>query len=230
MTRTDVVVFDSNETLLDLSALDPLFHRVYGSSLARERWFQQLLALTLTVTVIDSYRSFDELSDAALDMIAVGYGTHDGARQISRSDRAAIHDALLQLPPHADVRPALARLKAAGFRLAVLTNATAKTARSQFEHAQLDDYFEAIVSADDVKQYKPSPGAYAHAATKLGTDVADLRVVAAHAWDVAGALSAGAGAAFVARPGKAVDPGTPAPAIVVNDLNGLADELIGSRG
>src|SRR4051812_42579449 len=153
MTRADVVVFDSNETLLDLGALDPLFERIYGSSIARERWFQQVLALTLTATVLDSYRSFDAVADAALDMIAAGYGTHDGARQITRADRAAVHDALLELPPHADVRPALDRLKAAGFRLAVLTNSTAKAAKSQFAHAQLDDYFEAILSSEEVKRF-----------------------------------------------------------------------------
>jgi 2-haloacid dehalogenase len=45
MTRTRVIVFDSNETLLDLSALDPHFARAFGDASARDVWFKQVLQL-----------------------------------------------------------------------------------------------------------------------------------------------------------------------------------------
>jgi 2-haloacid dehalogenase len=50
--------------------------------------------------------------------------------------------------------------------------------------------------------------------------------VAAHAWDVAGALRAGAAAAFVARPGMVLDPLAPAPDVVGADLGEVADRLL----
>ena len=64
-----VILFDMNETLLDMAALDPVFARIFdagdGTALRKE-WFAQLLELFLTATVIDEYRSFDRLTDDAL--------------------------------------------------------------------------------------------------------------------------------------------------------------------
>ena len=101
MDHVKVIVFDANETLLDLSALDPLFARAFGDPGTRALWFTQLLQLFLTATVIDAYQPFDVLGDAALDVVATQRG-----RALAAHDRAAIREALLALPPHPDVRPA----------------------------------------------------------------------------------------------------------------------------
>ena len=64
------------------------------------------------------------------------------------------------------------------------------------------------------------------AAQRLGVSIGDVRLVAAHAWDVAGALHAGCAAAFVARPGKVLDPLAPVPDIVGADLREVADRIL----
>jgi 2-haloacid dehalogenase len=64
------------------------------------------------------------------------------------------------------------------------------------------------------------------AAERLGVPIGGLRLVAAHAWDVAGALRAGAAAAFVARPGMVLDPLAPAPDVVGRDLVEVAERII----
>jgi 2-haloacid dehalogenase len=56
--------------------------------------------------------------------------------------------------------------------------------------------------------------------------VGDLRLVAAHAWDVVGALQAGYVAAFVARPGKVLFPLGPMPDIVASDCEAVAQRII----
>lgn len=233
MARVKVVVFDANETLLDLAGLDPAFRRVFGDArggAVRARWFRQLVELFLTATVIDAYRPFPELADAALDMAAQLDGTAAGGREIADAERAAVRAAMLALPPHPDAPPALARLREAGVRLAVLTNSTATSAAAQMPHAGLDRYFERIVSADDVRRYKPAREAYAHAARTLDVGLDELRLVAAHGWDVAGALAAGCRAAFVARAGKALDPGGPAPEVVAPDLMRVAEQILARDG
>jgi len=54
-----------------------------------------------------------------------------------------------------------------------------------------------------------------------------VRLVAAHAWDVAGATSAGCAAAFVARPGKVLDPLVePPPDVVGADLAEVAERIL----
>jgi len=126
--------------------------------------------------------------------------------ELGDGDRAAVAEQLRRLPPHPDVVGALGRLKEAGFRLAALTNSTEEVALAQLEHAGLLDRFDLVLSADMVRRLKPAPEPYRMAAERLGVAVGQVRLVAAHAWDVAGAAGAGCATAFVARPGKVLDP------------------------
>lgn len=219
-----VIVFDMNETLLDLSALDPTFARMFGEAAGaelRERWFSTVLMLFLTATITDEYRSFDKLTVDALAMLAAQQG-----RPVSAEDRAALKGAMATIPAHADVRPGLMRLKHAGFRLAVLSNSTAVSAETLLTNAHIRDLFEAVLSADAVRRFKPAREAYEYAAQTLGAGMGDVLLVAAHAWDVAGATAAGCLAGFVARSGKVLSPGVTAPQFESRELVTLADAII----
>jgi 2-haloacid dehalogenase len=217
-----VQVFDVNETLLDLAALDPHFQRVFGDARVRQLWFAQLIQSALVATVTGAYRPFGQIALAALQMTAGQAGV-----ELADADRDAIAAQLRQLPAHPEVSGALRRLQEAGFRLAALTNSTEEVARAQLEHAGLIDRFEQVLSADTVRRLKPAPEPYRHAAERLGLPVGQVRLVAAHAWDVAGAARAGCATAFVARPGKVLDPLVePPPEIVGADLAEVADRIL----
>jgi 2-haloacid dehalogenase len=120
----------------------------------------------------------------------------------------------------------LDRLRTAGLRLAALTNSAVKVARDQLTHAGLADYFEQILSADMVRRLKPAPEPYRMAAERMGVPISEVRLIAAHAWDVAGALRAGCAAAFIARPGMVLDPLVERPDIVGADLHEVADQIV----
>jgi 2-haloacid dehalogenase len=214
-------VFDVNETLLDLSALDPEFARVFGDAAARRQWFQQMLASAFVSIITDRYVDFGTLGRGALEMTAQRYG-----KRLSDEDRQTILGMMRKLPPHPEIRSALERLRASGFRLASLTNSTLAVAEEQLRHAGLRDLFEQVLSADSVRRLKPAPQPYAHAAERLGVPVGDLRLVAAHFWDVTGALAAGCAAAFVARPGQLLDPNLGRPDIVGRDLRDVSERII----
>ena len=219
-----VLVFDVNETLLDLSALDAPFQQVFGHAAARNEWFTQLLQSALVSTVAGPYADFSTIGRAALQMVAARRGV-----QLSIDDKALIVDAIRRLPPHPYVFNSLERLQEAGFRLAALSNGAPDVLRDQLTHAELTPFFEAILSADAVQRLKPAPEPYHHAAQRLGVDIADLCMVAAHAWDVGGAMRAGAAAAFVARPGKVLDPLLPTPDIVGPDLRQVTNQLVANK-
>lgn len=220
-TRQIVLVFDVNETLLDLRRLDASFEHVFGDAAVRTQWFQQLLQNALVSTVTGEYADFGATGRAALQMVAARRG-----RQLSDDDTSLILGTVRRLPPHPEVRAALERLSAAGFRLATLTNSTEAVAQAQLENAGLASLFERILSADSVRRLKPAPEPYRMAARELGVEVRQLCLVAAHAWDVAGALRAGCRAAFVARPGMVLDPLAPVPDVVGTDLRDTADRLL----
>ena len=130
--------------------------------------------------------------------------------------------ALGRLPPHLDVLPGLSALHDAGFRLIALRNSTARAATTLIDRAKLGPLFEHVLSADAVKRYKPARAVYEYAARTVGVPIADTRLVAAHGWDIAGAMQAGGKAAFVARPGAALSPAAARPDVIVADLRELA--------
>jgi 2-haloacid dehalogenase len=217
-----VCLFDVNETLLDLSALDPLFARAFGEGKpVRTEWFQQLLQSAFLSTLLGPYTDFGTLAAAALDMVAEKH-----ERVLPTDQQAAILQGMHALPPHPEVPGALARLRGAGVRLAALTNSPLGTARAQIAAAGLEDYFEEILSAGEVARLKPAPEPYRMAAERMGVPIGETLLVAAHAWDTTGALRAGARAAFVARPGQVLDPLGPRPEIIGADLAAVADQLL----
>ncbi len=216
-----VIVFDVNETLLDLRALDPVFERVFGDAGARREWFHQMLQSAFVATITNAYRDFGMIGKAALAMVAEKRG-----RSLSEDEQKRLLAGTRELPPHPEVDGALRRLADAGLRLASLTNSTAQVATAQLEHAGLARHFEKILSADTVGRLKPAAEAYRHAASELGVDVGQLRLVAAHAWDVAGALRAGCAAAFVQRPGMVLDALAPRPDVIGKDLDEVAGAIL----
>jgi 2-haloacid dehalogenase len=215
-----VIVFDVNETLLDLTALDPPFERAFGRAGVRREWFGQFLQSAFVSTITDAYADFGTIGRAALEMTE-----RRNSVELSTQDRDAILGTLRQLPPPPEVPAALERLRNAGLRLAALTNSTEAVATAQLTNAGLAPLFEQILSADAARRLKPAKEAYETAARALGIAVGEMRLVAAHAWDIAGALRAGASAAFVARPGMVLDPLVPAPDIVGVDLADVAEQI-----
>jgi 2-haloacid dehalogenase len=216
-----VQVFDVNETLLDLAAMDPHFQRIFGDAGARVTWFTQMIQSALVATVTGTYHPFGAHGLAALEMTAEQAGV-----ELADDDKEAIAAQMRQLPAHPEVAGALGRLRDAGLRLASLTNSTEQVARAQLEHAGLIDAFELVLSADTARRLKPAPEPYRMAAERLGVAVGEVRLIAAHAWDVAGAARAGCATAFVARPGKVLDPLVDRPEIIGADLTEVADAIV----
>ncbi len=216
-----VCVFDVNETLLDLGALDPHFERVFGDAGVRRAWFLQLLQSAVVATVTGVYSNVGTTGAAALEMVAEREGV-----DLSEEDKQEILGGMRELPPHPEVAESLDRLHDAELRLATLTNSTKHVAQAQMENSGLRDYFEQNLSADSVRRLKPAPEPYRMAAESLGVEVGQVRLVAAHAWDVAGALRAGCAAAFVARPGMVLDPLADRPDVVGADLREVADRIL----
>jgi len=216
-----VIAFDVNETLLDLRGLDTVFEETLGDRALRPQWFQTMLQLSFVGTITGRYVDFTTAQHAALRVIAAR-----GAMRLSREQADRIVDTMRRLPAHPDAAPALDRLLAAGRTLITLTNSPLGVVEEQLRFAGIRDRFAHVVSADEVKRLKPAPEPYRHAAERAGTDVAGLRLVAAHAWDIAGALAAGCAAAFVKRPGMALDPEGQRPDVEGNDLIEVAENIL----
>ena len=216
-----IIVFDVNETLLDVDALKPHFARAFGDELVLREWFSTVLLYSEVASLAGPYSDFGAIGGAALEMVA-------SSRRVSLStdDRTRILSGMRSLPAHPDVREGLRRLRDAGFRTVTLTNSAAVAVEQQLNNAGLTEFFERSFSVDTVRRFKPAPEPYRYVASELKVDASQLRMVAAHAWDVVGAMQVGWAGAFVARPGKVLYPLAPKPDIVEPDLRAVADRII----
>jgi 2-haloacid dehalogenase len=214
------LAFDVNETLLDLSALDGLFEEFFGTAEVRREWFALAVHAALVTTVTRRYESFADIAASCFASLA---GRSD--RPISPAERDRLERAMTELPPHPDVPAALTALREHGHRLAALTNNPLALVRAQFESAGLTPLFDEVLSADEVGRLKPAPEPYQHAADRLGVDIGELVLVAAHGWDCAGARAAGARVALVRRGAAAPLPAGLPPNLVVPGLAELVTAL-----
>ena len=223
MTRAaPILVFDVNETLLDLTTLEPLFESLFGERRAMREWFAELVSYAQTLTLAGYYRPFNEVAAAALRLRGEVAGV-----SITQADCQALGAAVGAMPAVDDAAPALARLRAAGYRLVTLTNSPPAPAPTPLERAGLAGYFEQHFSVDRVQCFKPAPACYHTVADALSVPAESLCLVACHVWDTLGAQAAGCQGAFIKRPGNAVLSldGVPAPTFVADDLGALATQL-----
>jgi 2-haloacid dehalogenase len=216
-----VIVFDLIGTLLDLRAMDPHFERFFGEAAVRREWFMQTLQLAMAAVLTNSYEDFGVQADTGLEITARRYKV-----SMLGEEKNMILKTLRKLRPYPEVARSLQRLREAGLRLATLTNSTAQTAEAQLAYAGLRDYFEQVISADEIQCFKPSPEVYHLAARRLGVEPEQIRLVAVHDWDVTGALRAGCAAAFVARPGQVMNPFGPQPDVRGADLGEVAEHIL----
>ena len=220
--RPEALVFDVNETLLDMSPLRIDFEDVFGTGDAMGEWFARLLHGSLVANQLDHYRAFGVLGVEALLTVAERRGI-----SIDEGTATEVVTRLAILPVHLDVIPALERLLDAGFRTAALTNGSTKAANVQIENAGLHTFIQRVISVEEVGRFKPDPATYRHAAQVMDLHVSQTMLISAHDWDVAGAITAGASAAFVRRPGSMWSLPLETPEVVGSDLTEIANQLIG---
>jgi 2-haloacid dehalogenase len=218
---TKVIAFDVNETLLDLRALDVPFEELLGSSHLRAQWFSQMLQLSFVGGLTGEYVDFSTAQRAALRMLAEREGT-----SVTDEDTEAMVDRMSSLPPHAEVAAALSRLRSTPLQVVALTNSVEAVAEAQLRNAGIRRHFDQVISADSVRALKPAPAPYRAVAEAFDVGISEVRLVAAHSWDISGALAAGARAAFVARPSMILSPLGPRPDIVAPDIAAVVEEII----
>lgn len=220
-TKPKALVFDVNQTLLDLNSLRPQFARVFGDGKALDEWFSLLLQYSLVVTVTDAYADFGTVGRAVLEMLAAAKKI-----KLSPEDSTKILQGVLTMPAHRDVPEGLKRLRVAGFRMVTLTNSSPSAVKAQLQNAGLTQFFDESISVDSVRRFKPDLEVYRSAAAHLGAQPGELLLIAAHPWDVFGAMKAGWQAAFIARNGITPLPLGPAPTISGPELNAVADAIL----
>ena len=216
------IVFDVNETLLDLESMNQIFERIFGDKQAMRLWFAGLILYSEALTLANAYTPFTEIGAAVMQMLASTRGI-----TISADQRRELTDRFATMPPHPEVPAALGQLRNAGFRLFTLTDNLLEIQTRQLEHGGILHYFEQRFSVDQaVRRHKPAPEAYRYVEVQLGVRASDLLLVASHTWDTIGAVAAGWHAALIKRRGNDLLGVGPQPELTGTDLSDVANQLV----
>ena len=219
--RPTVLFFDVNETLLNLEPLKKSIDTILLEKNSSTLWFTTVLQYSLVLTVSGKYEQFMDVGAAVLTMLA-----RERKLILNTEEAREALQPMLFLKPHLDVLEDLTRFKEAGFRLAALTNSSLAACKMQLHNAGLSHLLECQFSVDSLAKYKPHADVYRWASSEMNVPEGDCMLIAAHAWDVAGAAWAGMQTAFIERNGNQAFPLALPPDIIASDLHDLYDQIV----
>jgi 2-haloacid dehalogenase len=221
----DTILFDINETVLDLGSLKPKFKAAFGDEAVTATWFSMLLHTSTVCIITDTKTDFATLAGTMLETVAARL-----AVELSDEMRADILSSFASLPPHADIKPALTRLRSAGYRTVSFSNSSLNLVTTQIENAGLTEYFDEIVSVEETGSFKPDHKVYEFVAKCINRPLGELRLVATHDWDTHGAISAGMLAAYIDRSGAPYHPLYHRPDVYATTMGDVVEQIIARDG
>jgi len=155
--------------------------------------FGRTLLTGFAATVTGTWFPFRDAFDAALAQTT----------DLGPAEWPRVADAFGELVPHPDVEPALRRLAEAGIRAVTLSHGSPCVASAGLERGGLSALVEQTLSSESIRAWKPAREVYLWAAGSCGVPPDRLALVAAHAWDVHGAVRAGLTGAWFPRSERA---------------------------
>lgn len=217
----ETILFDINETVLNLASLKPKFNVVFGHPIFASTWFSMLLHASTVCLVTQVKTDFASLAKITLDTLAAQQKV-----RLSEQESADILATFANLEAHTDIQTALIKLRKAGFRLVALSNSSQALLTTQIRNAGLEKFFDELVSVEMAGTFKPSASAYQFAMHQLATTPDKLRLVATHDWDTHGALNAGLKAAYIDRSGAPYNPLFLKPDVTGSSMEEIAEQII----
>jgi 2-haloacid dehalogenase len=214
------IAFDVYGTLVNPLAMAEHLKSVAGDAAGRfaELWRSMQLEYSFRRGLMRAYQPFSICTSEALLYTEKALGV-----DLGQESRAYLMQQYKHLPPFTDAAPGLSSLKRAGYLLAAFSNGEADVIRAVLENAGLLPLFDDVVSADELKTFKPDPAIYAHAARRLGQLANTLWLVSSNPFDIIGAKTAGLRTAWIKRDPRTVfDPWGIEPDLMVSGLDQLA--------
>src|SRR4029453_1587902 len=143
MAALPLIVFDLNESLLDLETMEPIFQRIFQEKRAMRLWFADLILYSEALTLAGCYVPFTDIGAAVMQMLAKTRGL-----AITDDNKKELTEKFSPMPPHPEVPAALRTLREAGFRLFTLTDNLLEVQTRQLEHGGIVDLFERRLRRD----------------------------------------------------------------------------------
>ena len=218
--KPQVILFDVYETLLDMGEVERKLNSFFDSNKGYAIWIELFMQYCFADNCIGEFHPFTAIAKATMQMTAEKLGS-----RITESETDLVLGLLKHLPVHEGVQEGLSALNDRGYRVAALTNSPQPVVYERMERTGLISYFEMVLSAEEIKRYKPSPEVYNWTAQKLAVPKNEVLLVSAHGWDIAGAAAAGMQTAYLAQRKEILYPLAPRPNLICKNLTELVELL-----
>jgi len=216
----ETVTLDSFTTLVDVHGptREALAEHVEDPDAVASLWRSRAVDYRMVATFLDAYEPYRTTTRDALEHALAVHG-HD----LPESAVEGIVGTFDRLPVFDDVNDSVRRLVEAGYDVAVLSNGEPDLLASIVERAGIEDLLSGVISAHEIRAYKPAPAIYEHAAERTDTPLERIAHAATPWYDVYGAMGAGMGAVWVDRRDRPWDAFDGEPSLIVDSLAALAD-------
>lgn len=221
--KNTTLAFDVYGTLIDTNGVVDLLEKFIGNKAKAfsATWRDKQLEYSFRREHMQNYVSFAVCTSQALDYTCLFYKL-----ELSSEQKNELMNIYAVLPAFTDVKEALTKLKEKGFRLFAFSNGKKEAVEKLLIHAGVRELFLGVVSVDDIKTFKPSPGAYAHFLRTAEVNGGEAWLISSNSFDVTGSISAGMKSAWIQRSSEAIfDPWEIEPTIRVNSLLELCEKL-----
>ena len=215
--RVEALVFDAYGTLYDVHSVVRRCETVFpgkGTALS-QLWRAKQLEYTWQRSLMQRYVPFSTVTREALAYSCAALGLELGEHE------QALMDEYLHLAPFPEVRAALARLPG---KKAILSNGSPDLLEPLVRNSRL--HFDAVLSVDELRIYKPAPQVYELAVRRLGVPKEAIGFVSSNCWDALGAKSYGFTVYWINRGSAPVDALGVAPDAQLKSLADLVDEIL----
>ncbi|RZW19046.1 MAG: haloacid dehalogenase type II [Desulfobulbaceae bacterium] len=220
---TTTIGFDVYGTLIDTAGVTEALRQFAGERTVQfsNLWREKQLEYSFRRALMQNYVHFGFCTRFALDYTCTALGV-----DIPDQDKEELLAGYKVLPPFADAAESLPVLKDQGFRLFAFSNGKPDDVASLLEHSGISNYFEDVISTDEIKSFKPNPAVYSHFLRRSRATGREAWLISGNPFDVIGAVSAGMRAAWVKRTAEAIfDPWEIEPTITIGSLAELADGI-----
>ncbi|WP_342610458.1 MULTISPECIES: haloacid dehalogenase type II [Staphylococcus] len=152
------IIFDVYGTVFDLDSLKNEmieFDESLANQISRD-WRETQINHMFIRQIMHRYIPFDELTKNALR-----YTLNVHNIQYNREDINRLFDAFLKLSYYKEIPRALSDIKALGVDIGVLSNGNDSMLMPLIDNSEIAEFFDTVISVNEVKQYKPSEASYA---------------------------------------------------------------------
>jgi 2-haloacid dehalogenase len=220
---TETLAFDIYGTLFNTRGITGMLEKHAGSAAEAFSmlWREKVLEYSFRRALMRRYRDFGVCTAQALDYALAVFGL-----SLSSSQKEELLDAYRELPVFDDVITCLEQARNDGFRIYALSNGKTGDVEHLLDHAGIRQYFIDIISADEVRTFKPDPEVYRRFLLRASSECGKTWLVSSNPFDVLGAAATGMKSAWIRRSASRImDPWEIQPDLTLESLDGITDAI-----